>query len=117
MPTLKTDTLQLQQVFSNLLSNAIKHHHQSEGHIRISEQKQLDFYEFMVSDDGPGIAEDYHDKIFKIFQVLDSRDATENTGIGLSIVKKIIESKGGSIQIESEVNHGTTFKFTWPQEE
>lgn len=117
MPTLQTDTLQLQQVFSNLLSNAIKHHHQSEGHIRISGQKQLDFYEFMVSDDGPGIAEDYHDKIFKIFQVLDSRDATENTGIGLSIVKKIIESKGGSIQIESEVNHGTTFKFTWPQEE
>ncbi|WP_299412768.1 CHASE3 domain-containing protein [Acaryochloris sp. IP29b_bin.148] len=117
MPTLQTDTLQLQQVFSNLLSNAIKHHHQSEGHIRISGQKQLDFYEFMVSDDGPGIAEDYHDKIFKIFQVLDSRDATENTGIGLSIVKKIIESKGGSIQVESEVNHGTTFRFTWPQEE
>lgn len=114
MPTLQTDTLQLQQVFSNLLSNAIKHHHQSEGHIRISGQKQLDFYEFMVSDDGPGIAEDYHDKIFKIFQVLDSRDATENTGIGLSIVKKIIESKGGSIQVESEVNHGTTFRFTWP---
>lgn len=114
MPTLQTDTLQLQQVFSNLLSNAIKHHHQSEGHIRISGQKQLDFYEFMVSDDGPGIAEDYHDKIFKIFQVLDSRDATENTGIGLSIVKKIIESKGGSIQVESEVNHGTAFRFTWP---
>lgn len=117
MPTLQTDTLQLQQVFTNLLSNAIKHHHQSEGHIRISGQKQLDFYGFMVSDDGPGIAKDYHDKIFKIFQVLDSRDATENTGIGLSIVKKIIKSKGGSIQVESEINHGTTFKFTWPQEE
>ncbi|KAI9132778.1 CHASE3 domain-containing protein [Acaryochloris sp. CCMEE 5410] len=117
MPTLQTDTLQLQQVFSNLLSNAIKHHHQSEGHIRVSGNTQLDFYEFVVSDDGPGIAADYYDKIFQIFQVLDSRDATENTGIGLSIVKKIIESKGGSIQVESEINHGTTFRFTWPQEE
>lgn len=117
MPTLQTDTLQLQQVFSNLLSNAIKHHHQSEGHIRVSGTKQRDCYEFVVSDDGPGIAEDYHDKIFKIFQVLDSRDTTENTGIGLSIVQKIVKSKGGRIQVESKPNQGTTFRFTWPQTE
>ncbi len=117
MPTLQTDTLQLQQVFSNLLSNAIKHHHQPDGHIYVSAKPQLDGYEFAVRDDGPGIAEVYHDKIFQIFQVLDRRDLTENTGIGLSIIKKIIESKGGTIQVESEENQGTTFRFTWPQQE
>lgn len=117
MPTLQTDTLPLQQVFSNLLSNAIKHHHQPDGHIHISAKPQLDGYEFAVRDNGPGIAEDYHDKIFQIFQVLDSRDLTENTGIGLSIVKKIVESKGGTIRVESEPNQGTTFRFTWPKQE
>lgn len=117
MPTLQTDTLQLQQVLSNLLSNAVKHHHQPDGHIYVSAKPQLDGYEFAVRDDGPGIAEGYHDKIFQIFQVLDSRDLTENTGIGLSIVKKIIESKGGTIRVESEENQGTTFRFTWPKQE
>lgn len=117
MPTLRTDPLMLQQVFSNLLSNAIKHHDKPDGHIDIKVMPQGNFYEFAVSDDGPGIAPNYHEKIFKIFQVLDSRDTTENTGIGLSIVQKIIKSKGGTIQVESELNQGTTFRFTWPQTE
>lgn len=117
MPTLQTDPLMLQQVLSNLLSNAIKHHHKPDGHIWITATPQNHSYEFTVRDDGPGIAANYHDKVFKIFQVLDSRDTTENTGIGLSIVQKIIQSKGRSIQIESEPNQGTTFRFTWPRSE
>lgn len=117
MPTLRTDPLMLQQVFSNLLSNAIKHHDKPDGHIDITVAHQDNFYEFAVTDDGPGIAPNYHEKVFKIFQVLDSRDTTENTGIGLSIVQKIIKSKGGTIQLESELNQGTTFRFTWPQTE
>jgi len=117
MPILHTDMLTMQQVFSNLLSNAIKHHHRSEGRIDITATQKNNFYEFTVSDDGPGIEATYHDKVFEIFQVLESRDSTENTGIGLSIVKKTIESKGGKIQLESELNQGTTFRFTWPQVE
>lgn len=117
MPALQTDPLMLQQVFSNLLSNAIKHHHKPKGHICIAVRPQGNSYEFAVSDDGPGIASDYHDKVFQIFQILDSRDTTENTGIGLSIVKKIIETQGGTIQLESEPDQGTTFRFTWPKTE
>lgn len=88
MPILETDTLILQQVFSNLLSNAIKHRHKPDGQVRIAVKEQVSFYEFSISDDGPGIDAAYHKKVFEIFQVLDNRDRTENTGIDLSIVKK-----------------------------
>jgi signal transduction histidine kinase len=69
----------------------------------------------VVTDDGPGIAAEYHDKVFMIFQTLDSRDNKESTGIGLSIVKKILETEGGTITLESELQQGTTFRFTWPK--
>lgn len=116
LPTFTTKRLLLSQVFSNLLSNAIKHHDRSDGQIRISCQQQDAYYEFTVSDDGPGIEPQYHQKIFTIFQTLKSRDTQENTGVGLSIVKKIIETEGGSISIESALGQGTTFRFTWLQQ-
>jgi light-regulated signal transduction histidine kinase (bacteriophytochrome) len=115
MPTLVTEPLPLQQVFINLISNAIKHHHRSDGKIIISVKEQEKFYQFAVADDGPGIAPEYHQKIFGIFQTLTARDLQENTGIGLSIVKKIIEHQGGKIRVESTVGQGTTFYFTWPR--
>jgi signal transduction histidine kinase len=113
MPTLVTERLPLQQVFTNLISNAIKHHNRPDGKVKISIQDVGKFYQFAVTDDGPGIAAEYQDKVFAIFQTLESRDKSDNTGIGLSIVKKIIENQGGKIQIESQIGQGTTFRFTW----
>jgi PAS domain S-box-containing protein len=113
MPTIVAKRLLLTQVFSNLISNAIKHHHRPDGRIEIFATDKGDYYEFAVTDDGPGIAPGHHDKIFGIFQTLKSRDIKENTGIGLSIVKKILETEGGGIDLESEPGKGTTFRFTW----
>ena len=113
MPTFETQKIALEQVFTNLISNAIKHHHTQEGTIAISVTEDKSFYYFSVTDDGPGIAAQYRDRIFGIFQTLSSRDSTENTGIGLSIVKKIVEDRGGKIELESQVGLGTTFRFSW----
>ena len=113
MPILKGRKIILQQVFSNLISNAIKHHHRSDGKIEISARNLDNFYEFSVIDDGPGIAPEYHDKIFGIFQTLQSKNKNDSTGIGLAIVKKIIETEGGKITVESNLNQGTKFRFTW----
>lgn len=113
LPILTARRLLLGQVFANLISNAIKHHDRPQGIISISVQDQGKFFEFAVSDDGPGIDAKFHDKIFTIFQTLKARDQQENTGVGLSIVKKIVETEGGAIQVQSEAGKGTTFRFTW----
>ena len=116
MPTFVTERLPLQQVFSNLISNAIKHNRNESGYVNISFKELETFYEFAVADDGPGIAPQYHDKVFVIFQTLEARDKVENTGIGLSLVKKIVESQGGTISLESAEGEGAIFRFTWPQQ-
>jgi PAS domain S-box-containing protein len=116
MPTLVTKRLLLSQVFSNLISNAIKHHSQPNGFIRISSQDKGNFYEFSVADDGPGIESIYHDKIFMIFQTVNPQNNLDSSGIGLSIVKKIVETEEGTIRLESEPGKGTTFYFTWPKQ-
>ncbi len=115
MPSFSARRLLLQQTFSNLMGNALKHHHGSQGLIEVAVQDCGKFYEFSVTDDGPGIAPEYHGKIFTIFQVLEPRDKTENTGVGLSIAKKIVESEGGTITVESGLGSGATFRFTWPK--
>lgn len=115
MPTFVTERLTLQQVFANLISNAIKHNRRGWGNVEISVKELDDFYEFAVADDGPGIAPQYHEKVFAIFQTLEARDKVENTGIGLSLVKKIVESQGGNISLESAEGNGATFRFTWPK--
>jgi PAS domain S-box-containing protein len=114
MPTFITKRMLLAQVFSHLISNAIKHHPRSHGQIEISAFDKGKYYEFAVTDDGSGIALEYREKIFVIFQTLKARDVQENTGIGLSIVKKILETEGGEIFVESDLGKGTTFRFTWP---
>ncbi len=116
MPTFVTERLPLQQVFANLISNAIKHNRAESGYVKISVKELDDFYEFSVTDNGPGIAPQYHDKVFVIFQTLEARDKVENTGIGLSLVKKIVEGQGGSISLESAEGEGATFGFTWPKQ-
>lgn len=113
MPLLVTKRLLLLQVFSNLIGNAIKHSDRSDGRIEVSVRDRGKAYEFAVADNGVGIAPEHRDRIFEIFQTLKARDTEENTGIGLSIVKKIVESEGGEISVESEVGKGATFRFTW----
>lgn len=113
MPTLKTQRSLLVQVFSNLIGNSIKHHHRSKGNIVISVRELKKFYEFAVSDDGPGIALEAQAKIFDIFQTLDKQNDKRNTGIGLATVKKIVEHQKGKIEVESQLDRGTTFRFLW----
>lgn len=115
MPEIYTERVHLHQVFLNLISNAIKYHDREDGHIDITCQEAENFYTFSVSDDGPGIAPEYHERIFVIFQTLQERDAVESTGVGLAIVKKIVERHGGNIWVASSPGQGATFSFTWPK--
>ncbi len=116
MPVLHAARVRLSQVFANLISNAIKYRTKDDGHVRVSVKDQGDFYQFSVADDGPGIAEEYHEKVFQIFQTLQARDTFESTGVGLTLVKKIVEEQGGSIELESSEGKGSTFRFTWPKQ-
>ncbi|WP_019949695.1 sensor histidine kinase [Hymenobacter aerophilus] len=117
LPTLHTNRVQLEQVFTNLISNAAKYHHDpAHGHIAIGCVEMPELYTFTVTDDGPGIAAEYHDRIFIIFQTLTERDTLESTGVGLAIVKKIIERRGGTIRVESAEGAGASFIFTWPKQ-
>ncbi len=113
MPTLTTKGMMLRRVFTNLIDNAITHHNGSEGKVEVSVEDKGEYYEFAVSDDGEGISPQYHDKIFVIFQTLQARDKKEGTGVGLSIVKKILETEGATITVDSDLDRGATFRFTW----
>ncbi|GFE70346.1 CHASE3 domain-containing protein [Chroococcus sp. FPU101] len=115
LPIFKTHKIPLRQVFFNLISNAIKHHDCNAGQVIIAFEELPEYYKFLVADDGPGIPPEFHEKIFVIFQTLFPRDIKENTGIGLSIVKKILDNQGGMINLESNPDTGTTFYFTWPK--
>ena len=113
LPTLSTRRLPLFQVFANLIGNGIKHHDRTDGKIQIFYHERGDCYEFAIADDGPGIAPEHHDRMFKIFQAVNPQNRSDSTGIGLAIVKKIVEVEGGTIWLESELGKGTTFYFTW----
>lgn len=113
MPRLYTKRCQLRQVFSHLIRNAIAHHPSPEGTVKISAKPELDGYEFTVSDDGVGIAAQFQERVFEIFQTLQARDTVENIGMGLAIVKKIVESQNGTIRLESQAGKGANFSFTW----
>lgn len=115
MPVLNTKKILLQQVFSNLISNAIKFNDKPAGVVEIKAADAGDFYQFSVKDNGVGIEEAFHSKIFEIFQTLNARDKVEGTGVGLSITKKSVEDMGGAIILTSEKSKGTEFTFTWPK--
>lgn len=115
LPVFQTTKILLMHVFFNLVSNSMKHHHHGKGTIEIGVKDLGLYYEFYVSDDGPGIDPQYFEKIFQIFQTLRSRDELESTGIGLSISKKLVESQGGKMSVESVKGNGSVFHFTWPK--
>lgn len=114
LPVFNTERFKLEQVFTNLISNAVKYSNQEKGHIIISCRNFSYHYEFSVKDNGIGIEPEYHEKIFEIFQTLREKDEKESTGIGLAIVKKIIDEQRGTIKVKSAFNNGAEFIFTWP---
>lgn len=115
LPTFITLATPLEQVLRNLFTNAIKHHDRSTGCIKLDwQQKTKDHYEFSVTDDGPGILPEYHERVFIMFQTLRPRDEIEGSGMGLALVKKIVETYGGKTSIASDGVRGTSIHFTWP---
>jgi PAS domain S-box-containing protein len=117
LPTIECEQTRIIQVFQNLLSNAVKYMDKPNGQIKVGCVEEGAFWKFSVADNGPGIEEKYFEKIFKIFQTLTPRDEFESTGIGLTVVKKIVELYKGKIWLESKVGEGTTFFFTLPKQE
>ena len=112
--TLPGIRVQLEQVFGNLLINAVKYiGDTAEPLIEIGMEERDEVAECWVRDNGIGIAPEYHDKVFEIFQRLKEVEA-EGTGVGLPIVKKIVEGAGGRVWVESTRGAGATFRFTWP---
>jgi len=114
LPVVHYDKTRIRQVFLNLIGNAIKYMDKPKGEIHVGCLHDGNFWKFYVKDNGPGIDEKYYELVFQMFQTLNARDDIESTGIGLPIVKKIIEMHGGKIWIESEIEKGSTFYFTVP---
>ncbi len=113
LPHLYAERLKLEQVFSNLISNSVKYTAPSNGHIIVSCEEHSEFYRFSVRDNGIGVDPEYHEKIFEIFQTLRDKNEIESTGVGLAIVKKIIEDQHGAIKLISKSGEGAEFIFTW----
>lgn len=113
LPNLVTEKIKLHEVFQNLISNAIKYNNKKEAEIRITFHDYPNYIEFLVQDNGMGIKPEHHERIFGIFQTLLSKDENESTGIGLTIVKKIVEQQGGVINVSSRFGEGSKFRFTW----
>ncbi|TXN04905.1 PAS domain S-box protein [Methylobacterium sp. WL64] len=118
LPTVKAAKAPLTQAFQNLIGNAIKHHDRpGEGHVRVDAQPSADMVEFVVTDDGAGIPEQFRERVFGMFQTLRPRDEVEGSGMGLAIVRKLVERQGGKVWLtEGREGRGLSVHFTWPQD-
>ena len=115
LPRILTLSTPFELIIRNLFSNAIKHHDKQEGVIKVSSKILNDhFFEFTVCDDGPGIPAQFHQRIFGMFQTLKPRDELEGSGMGLALIKKIVDTYGGEVTLKSE-GRGACFSFSWPQ--
>jgi signal transduction histidine kinase len=112
--TLVVDVTRLKQVLKNLVSNAIKYGDKTSPRVMLTSEEVDGGFLFTVADNGEGIDPRYHEKIFGVFQRLEGRNDAEGTGVGLAICRKIVESWGGRIWVESEPGSGASFKFTMP---
>ncbi|MEL7340168.1 MAG: ATP-binding protein, partial [Bacteroidota bacterium] len=113
LPTIKGNVTELKSLFQNLITNAIKYRHPDRNpEIEITVRQEAKNWVFSLTDNGIGIAEEHHERIFLMFQRLHPRREYEGTGIGLANAKKIVESYNGEIWLESELNRGTTFHFS-----
>jgi len=116
LPTIHVQKVWVKQLFSNLISNGLKFNKSAEPIVSISYEERPTEYLFVFKDNGIGIDEKYHEQIFKIFQRLHSEDEYPGTGAGLTICKKIVDSYGGRIWVESKPGKGSTFYFTYPKQ-
>jgi signal transduction histidine kinase len=115
LPVIFGERIKIEQVFTNLISNAVKYTSAEEGEIVVSCQENRSYYEFSIKDNGIGIDSEFHGRIFEMFQTLREKGEKESTGIGLAIIKKIIEEQKGSIIVQSTPGDGAKFVFTWPR--
>jgi two-component system sensor kinase FixL len=115
-PDVMCSPVRIGQIFQNLLSNAIRYMDKAQAEIHIGWRDEGDKWRFSVRDNGPGIDQAHFEKIFQIFQTLAPRDKVESTGVGLTIVRKIVQLYGGEIWLESVLGEGTTFYFTFPKD-
>lgn len=114
MPMVHARKAPLEQALRNLIANAVKHHDRADGRITVAARDLGNLVEFRVTDDGPGISPQFHERIFQMFQTLRPRDHVEGSGMGLAIVKKAVEANGGTVGVESAPpTRGCTFVFTW----
>lgn len=115
LPVLVTERVPLAQVLQNLIDNALTHGRSEQGvRVRIGVARGEGAFDFYVKDDGPGIDTRFHERIWEMFQTLTV--AGDGTGVGLSLVRKIVEGRGGSASVESTPGAGATFRFTWPEQ-
>jgi light-regulated signal transduction histidine kinase (bacteriophytochrome) len=118
LPAITCDEVHMKQVFKNLISNAIKFNDKPEPVVEVGCHDDNGNYTFTIRDNGIGIDQQYHDKIFKIFQRLNRREDYKDTGVGLTICKKVVEAHGGAIWVQgSSPGEGTTFSFTVPKQD
>ena len=115
LPAVRAEPTRIQQVFQNLISNAIKYMDKPAGTIEIGCVDEGAYWRFSVRDNGPGIDTRHFERIFQLFQTLAPRDKIESTGVGLALVKKIVEMYGGRVDVESKTGAGSTFSFTLPK--
>lgn len=115
LPVLHAERLLLFEIFYNLVSNAIKYNDKDNGLVKVYAREEAKHWRFFVEDNGIGIAEIYHKRIFVVFQTLKERDTVESTGVGLAIVKKILDRKKQTIHVSSQPGIGSIFSFTWPK--
>jgi signal transduction histidine kinase len=116
LPIIESEQTRITWVFQILLSNAIRYIDKPQGQIRINSIEEESCWKFSVADNGPGIEEGLFENIFRMFETSEPQENFESTGIGLSLVKKIVETYGGKIWFESEFGKGTTFLFTLPKQ-
>lgn len=113
--TIETLHVPLALIIRNLVSNAIKHHDRKDGMLNITVKDQSEFIEFIIKDDGPGIDPKYHEKVFEVFQTLNARDKVEGSGIGLSIIRKLVNNYQAKLNLDSDGLNGSTFILHWPK--
>jgi signal transduction histidine kinase len=115
LPVFETYSMKLKRVFHELLSNAVMYSGENENLVEVEAADKGDFYEFKISDQGIGIADEALGKVMKIFYTVHIKDERDTTGAGLTIVSKILQFVGGKIKIESKENQGSRVVFTWPK--
>lgn len=116
LPIIKSARAPFETVLRNIIGNSLKHHHQERGQIVIKSSSTEEGVNFSISDDGPGISSEYHDRVFQLFQTLKPRDVVEGSGIGLALVRRMLDNFGGNISLRSNIGEGTEVNFVWPCE-